>query len=329
MIGSTRRGALRAITLLAALGSSLWPAFAQGTYPTKAVRIIVPSAPGDAGDVIARALAEKLSTSRGGRFFIDSRPGAGGRIGTETAARADPDGHHLLLANAGSHAINGALYKNLPFDLIRDFVPISLIASSPNVLVVNTKVPVKTLAEFIALARATPARLNYASGGNGTSAHLSMELLKSMAKVDMVHVPYKGAFPALTDIIAGEPPVMIVNLPPAMPHIEAGSLRAIAVTTAKRSAQLPDVPTLAEAGLPGYETVAWFGLIAPAGTPPDIVARLHAATVEAVAAPEMRQTLQRLGAEPVGGTPADFQSLIARDLEKWRHAVAVSGATVE
>ncbi len=194
MIGSTRRGALRAIGLLAALGSCLGPAFAQGAYPAKPVRIIVPSAPGDAGDVIARALAEKLSASLGGRFFIDNRPGAGVRIGTEAAARAEPDGHHLLLANAGSHAINGALYKNLPFDLIRDFVPISLIASSPNVLVVNTKLPVKTLAEFIALARATPARLNYASGGNGTSAHLSMELLKSMAKVDLVHVPYKGAF---------------------------------------------------------------------------------------------------------------------------------------
>jgi len=243
-------------------------------------------------------------------------PGSGGRIGTGVAARAEPDGYTLLLANAGSHAINAALYRSLPYDLVRDFAPISLVASSLNVMVVNPNVLARTLEEFLALARSKSGRLNDASGGNGSSAHPSMERLKSMAKLDMVHVPYRGSAPALKDLIAGEPPVMIVNLPPAMPFIEAGTLRALGVTTAARSSRLPEVPTLAEAGLPGFETTAWFGALAPAGTPPEILARLHRAVADAVASPDMRQTLERLGADPLGGSPEEVARLIARDLEK-------------
>jgi tripartite-type tricarboxylate transporter receptor subunit TctC len=289
---------------------------AAQAYPTKPIRLVAPSTPGDAPDVIARLVAERLSVVLGQQVIVENRPGAGGVVGCEIVAKAAPDGYTLIMGNAGSHGINAAVYSKLPYDILKDFAPVSQIAIAPNIFVINPGLPVHTIPEFIAYAKARPGQLSYASGGNGSSSHMSMELLKSMAGIDVVHVPYKGSTPALTDVISGQDAVMSVNMPPAVPHVKAGTLRALAVTTRTRAPSMPDLPTVAES-LPGYETVAWFGVLAPAGTPKDVVNRLSVEIAKIARSPEMRERLAGMGAEPVGGTPEEFGAVMARDIAKW------------
>ncbi|HVN33840.1 MAG TPA: tripartite tricarboxylate transporter substrate binding protein [Casimicrobiaceae bacterium] len=286
-------------------------------WPAKPIHIVAPSTPGDAPDVIARIVADKLSVALGREVVVDNKPGAGGVVGSEFVAKAAPDGYTLIMGNAGSHGINAAVYAKLPYDIQRDFAPVSQIAVAPNIFVVNPDIPAKTVHEFIAYAKSRPGQLGYASGGNGSSAHMSMELFKSMTGVDLIHVPYKGSSPALTDVVSGQDAAMIVNMPPAVPLVKAGKLRALAVTTLTRSPLMPGVPTVAESGLPGYETVAWFGVLAPANTSKDIVNRLSAELAKIAHSPEMRERLSSLGAEPVGSTPEAFSAVIARDIAKW------------
>ena len=288
---------------------------AQG-YPNRSIRIVAPSTPGDAPDVIARLVAERLSAALGQQVVVENRPGAGGVVGSEIVAKAAPDGYTLIMGNAGSHGINAAVYSKLPYDILKDFAPVSQIAVAPNIFVVNPGLPVTTIPEFIAYAKARPGQLSYASGGNGSSSHMSMELLKSMAGIDVVHVPYKGSTPALTDVISGQDAVMSVNMPPAVPHVKSGRLRALAVTTRSRTPSMPDLPTVAES-LPGYETVAWFGVLAPAGTPRDVVNRLSTEIARIARSPDMRERLEGMGAEPVGSTPEEFGAVMARDIAKW------------
>jgi tripartite-type tricarboxylate transporter receptor subunit TctC len=309
--GPARSGAILVLLLVLAGAAA-----AQG-YPNRPIRIVAPSTPGDAPDVIARMVADKLSVALGTQVIVDNRPGAGGVVGSEFVAKAAPDGYTLIMGNAGSHGINAAVYAKLPYDIQRDFAPVSQVAVAPNIFVVNPGIPATTIAEFIAYAKARPGQLGYASGGNGSSSHMSMELFKSMTGVDLIHVPYKGSSPALTDVVAGQDAVMSVNMPPAVPLVKAGKLRALAVTTSTRSPLMPEVPTIAESGLPGYETVAWFGVLAPAGTPKEIIDRLSAEIARIARSPEMRERLTSLGAEPVGSTPEQFAAIIARDIAKW------------
>jgi len=287
-------------------------------YPTKPIKLVAPSTPGDAPDVIARLVADKLSTALGQQVVVENRPGAGGVVGSDYVAKAVPDGYTLIMGNAGSHGINAAVYSKLPYDIQRDFAPVSQVAVAPNVMVINPSVPASTLAEFIAYAKANPGKLSYASGGNGSSAHMSMELFKSMSGIDIQHVPYKGSSPALTDVVSGQVVAFIGNMPPTVPLIKAGKLRAIAVTTKSRSALMPELPTITEAGLPGFETVAWFGVLAPAGTPPEVVNRLSAEIAKIAKSPEIREKLVAMGAEPVGSTPEEFKAVIDRDIAKWK-----------
>ena len=287
-------------------------------YPTKPIKLVAPSTPGDAPDVIARLVADKLSTALGQQVVVENRPGAGGVVGSDYVAKAVPDGYTLIMGNAGSHGINAAVYSKLPYDIQRDFAPVSQVAVAPNVMVINPSVPASTVAEFIAYAKANPGKLSYASGGNGSSAHMSMELFKSMSGIDIQHVPYKGSSPALTDVVSGQVVAFIGNMPPTVPLIKAGKLRAIAVTTKSRSALMPDLPTITEAGLPGFETVAWFGVLAPAGTPPEVVNRLSAEIAKIAKSPEIREKLVAMGAEPVGSTPEEFKAVIDRDIAKWK-----------
>ena len=313
----------------AALALSLLALAAHAQYPAKPIHIVVPSAPGDGSDLTARLIADPLSAVLGQPVVVDNKLGAGGVVGTEFAARQPADGYTLIMANAGSHAINAALYSKLSYDPAKDFTPIALVAVSPNMMSVNPSLPVKNIAEFIAYAKARPGEINFASGGNGSSAHLSAELLKSMAGIKMNHVPYKGSTPALTDLIGGQVQVMIGNLPPMLPHVKAGKLRALAVTTSKRYSGLPDVPTIAESGLAGFETVAWFGLFAPAGTPRDIVQRLNREVNAIISRPEMRERLLGIGMEPTPGTPEEYGARQAADIAKWKKVVAESGARID
>jgi tripartite-type tricarboxylate transporter receptor subunit TctC len=304
----------------AALALGTPSALAQG-YPAKPIRIIVPSPPGDGSDLMARAIGDKLAAAWNVAVVVDNRTGAGGRVGAEAAAKSPADGYTLIMGNAGSHGINAALYSDLPYDIERDFAPVTQVMRSPNVLVVSPSLPAKNVRELIALFKANPGKYSYGSGGNGSSAHLSAELFKSMAGVDVVHVPYKGASPALTDVIAERIVMFIGNLPPAMPHIRSGNVRALAVTTAQRSPLVPDVPTLDESGLPGFETVAWFGLFAPAGTPKEIVAKLQSEVARIVREPDIRERIAALGGEPVGNKPEEFAAIVKGDVAKWRKVV--------
>ena len=325
------RRVLRGSWLLAILGVAVAapPLAVAQSWPTKTIRIVAPSTPGDAPDVIARLIAEKLSPVLGQQVVVENKPGAGGVVGSEAVARAAPDGYMLIMGNAGSHGINAAVYSKLPYDIQRDFAPVSLVAIAPNIVVINPAVPATSLVEFIAYAKSQPGKLSYASGGNGSSAHMSMELFKSMAGVDIQHVPYKGSTPALTDLIGGQVAIFIGNMPPTVPHVKAGKLRALAVTTKARSALMPELPTMTEAGLPGYETVAWFGVLAPAGTPPDIVNRLSVEIGKIARSPEMRDRLVAMGAEPVGGTPEEFKTVIDRDIAKWKALAQKVGIKID
>jgi tripartite-type tricarboxylate transporter receptor subunit TctC len=289
---------------------------AQANYPSRPVRIVVPSPPGGGTDIIARVLAQHFSTAFGQQFFVENRPGAGNMIGIESVARSAPDGYTLLMVPS-TLALNSVLYKNVNYDPIRDFAPITVAATAPNILVINPQVPAKVLRDFITLAKERPGTLMYGTPGVGTSPHMSMELFKSMANVDIQHIPYRGTAPAVTDIISGQIHAMFANALTARPQIEAGKVRAIGVSGPKRIAAMPDVPPVAEAGVPGYEAMQWYGMVAPAGTPPQIIERVHAAAIKALHTAEMKEKLATDGAEPAGSTSAEFAALIKSELEKW------------
>jgi tripartite-type tricarboxylate transporter receptor subunit TctC len=308
------------IAAMLALVASLWvpshDAAAQ-SFPNKALRWIVPSAPGDGSDITGRLIAERVARELGQQVVIDNKPGAGGVLGSEAAAKSAPDGHTMIVGNAGSHGINAAIYTKLNYDVARDFTPVALFCTAPNVMVVSPSVPAKTVAEFVAYAKANAGKLNYASGGIGSSSHLSAELFKSMAGVELTHVPYKGAAPAVAAVLANEVQVMIGNLPPWSAHLKAGKAQALAVTTAKRHASLSDVPAMAEA-FPGFETVAWFGLLAPAGTPADVIARMNQAVNAALADPEVRSRIAVTGCDPTPLPQEAFASRVQGDITRWK-----------
>ncbi len=301
-----------------------YPAAAQSDYPSRPVRILVPSSPGGGTDILARVLADHLSRSMGGQFFVENRPGAGQMIGIEAVARAAPDGYTLLMA-ASTLAINPAMYRKVSYDALKDFAPITQVAGLPNVLLVHPSLPVRTLQELIALAKDKPGHLTYASAGIGTSPHMGMELFKSMAGIDLVHVPFRGTGPAVTEMLSGRVPAGLSNTMTAIPHIEGGTLRALAVTGAGRAGALPKVPTIAEAGVPGYEALQWYGLLAPAGTPTAIVERIAADVAAALRLPDVKERLAADGAEAVGGTPAAFAALIKEELDKWKKVAHAAG----
>lgn len=291
------------------------------TYPNKALRIIVPFAPGGSTDIFARLVGERLALSLGQSAVIENRAGASGNIGADAVAKAAPDGYTLLMATTGVMAINNALFKNMPYDAAKDFEPVVFIASITNVLSVPNDLPAKNVAELVALAKKDPDKLSFASSGAGSSTHLSAELFKSMAGVDVVHIPFKGSGQALIDVVAGRVSMIFDNMPSALPHIRAGKLRALAVTGSRRSGALPEVPTIAEAGVPGYESLSWSGFAAPAGTPREIVQRLNRETGTILASADMKQKLADQGAEAVGGAPEAFAAHIRAEREKWSKLV--------
>jgi len=292
------------------------PSHAQTDYPARPVRIVVPSPPAGGTDILARVLAQHFSKAFGQQFFVENKPGAGNMIGIESVARSAPDGYTLLMV-ASTLALNSVLYKKVSYDPIRDFTPITLAATAPNVLIVNPSLPAKSLAEFIALAKQKPGQLSYGTPGIGTSPHMSMELLKSMAGIDLQHVPYRGTAPAVTDVISGQIAAMFANALTAKPQIDAGRVRALAVSGLRRIEALPNVPPVAEAGVPKYEAMQWYGLLAPGGTAPGIIARLHAEATKALLTDDTKEKLSADGAEPVGSTPAEFATLIRSELDKW------------
>lgn len=301
-----------------ASGFSL-PARAAEAYPQRAVRLIIPYPPGGAGDIVGRMLASNLAEAFGQQVVVDNRGGGGQIIATQIAASAQPDGHTLFLSSA-THAINPALRKNLPYDTLRAFVPITLVAQSPLVFVAHPSLGVSSIRELIAAAKAKPGRINYASSGPGTGGHMSVELLKSMTGIDVVHIPYKGAGPALIDLVAGQVQLMCTSPLPAMPHVKAGRLKALALTSLKRSAAFPDLPVVAET-IPGYQSTLWYALLAPAGTPPHIINKVHADAVKALNSPELKQKLLALGADPVGGSPQELQSFLVEEIARWTKLV--------
>lgn len=308
--------------------------FAQGAWPSKPVRIVVPFAPGGTTDILARTIAPELSKAFGQSFVVENRAGAGGNIGAEVVAKSPGDGYTLLMGTVGTHGINKSLYGKLPYDPQKDFAPVTLVAGVPNVMVMGAKraqeLGIHSVADFIKVAKARPGRLNMASSGNGTSIHLAGELFKSRTGIFMTHIPYRGSGPALADLLAGGVDVMFDNLPSSMAHIQAGNLKAFAVTSAVRSAALPEVPTVAEAGkLPGFEASSWFGLLAPAGTPAEVVNRLQQETAKALSAPAVKERLLAQGAIPSGNTPAEFAALIDAEIRKWEAVVKASGAKVD
>ena len=326
--------ALTALTL-APLAALPLTAAAQA-WPSKPVRIVVPFPPAGTTDILARALAPELQRAFGQPFVVENKPGAGGNIGAAEVAKAAPDGHTLLMGTVGTHAINPALYTKMPYDHVKDFVPVTLVAGVPNVLVLNPasaqRHGIASVADLARAARANPDKFTFASSGNGTSIHLSGELFKALTGTQMVHSPYRGSGPALLDLMGGNVDLMFDNLPSAMPHIRSGKLLALAVTSATRSSALPDLPTVAEAGGPtlaSFAASSWFGLPAPAGTPMDIVNRIQQETAKALATPAMRERLQSQGAIPSGNTPAEFARLIEAETRKWAPVVKASGAKVD
>jgi tripartite-type tricarboxylate transporter receptor subunit TctC len=322
---------IRAPRLLAALAlaagfSAALPAAALD-YPARSVHFIVGYPPGGTTDVLARIIAQWLSEKLGQQFIVENKPGGGNNIATEYVAKAAPDGYTMLLVNP-ANGINATLYKNLCFNFIRDIAPVAGLVRTPNVMEVTPSLPVKTVAEFIAYCKANPGKVNMASSGSGTSVHLSGELFKAMTGCDMLHVPYKGAGPALTDLIAGQVHVIFDNLPSSSPFIKSGRIRALAVTSAQRDPSLPDVPTVGDT-VPGYEATAWFGLGMPKGTPKEVIEKVNAEVNRALADPKMRQRLAELGGTPLAGTPEDFGNVIRSETEKWAKVVTSSGAKVE
>ncbi len=302
---------------------------AADTYPAKAIRMIVPFPPGGTTDILGRVAGQKITEALGQQVIIDNRPGAGGIIGTELVAKSPPDGYTLLTDPGSTLTINPSLFSKLAFDPLKDFAPITILAAVPNMLEVHPSLPVKNVKELIALAKSKPGQLNYASTGAGQSTHLSMELFKTMAGIDLNHIPYKGSAPALTDLLGGQVSLMFDNMPSSLPHVKAGKLRALAVSTLKRSPTVPELPTVAESGLPGFEVSVWFAVLAPAGTPRDVVNKLHGVLTRALHAPEVKERLASQGAQAVGNTPEEFTAQMRSDLVKWAKVVKDSGAKLE
>ena len=309
---------------------------AQSAWPNKPVRIVVPFAPGGTTDILARAIAPELTKAFGQSFIIENRAGAGGNVGTDVVAKSPADGYTLLMGTVGTHGINKALYPSLPYNPVKDFAPITLVAGVPNVMVMNAdkaqKLGINNVADFTRYARSNPGKLNMASSGNGTSIHLSGELFKTMTGTYLVHFPYRGSSPALVDLIGGSMDVMFDNLPSALPHIKSGRLKALAVTSAQRSSALPDAPTIEQAGgaaLKGFDASSWFGLLAPAGTPPEIVTRIQQEVAKSFGKPEIKEKLQSQGAIPGGNLPAEFAKFIDSEISKWAEVVKNSGAKVD
>src|SRR5712664_3624470 len=298
-------------------------------WPDKPLRFIVGFTPGGPSDILARALGQKLAELWAQQVVIENRPGVGGNIGAEAVAKSAPDGTTWLLGNNSILATNQSLYRKLAYDPVKDFAPVALVAIQPNILVVNPGVPAGTVKELIALAKSKPGELNYASSGSGAAAHLAGELFKAMTGVEMVHVPYKGAQPALTDVIAGQAQLIFATSASVIPYIKAGRLRALAVTTAQRSGTVPELPTVSEAGVPGFEAITWHGVVVPAATPRSLVARLNADIVRVLRMRDLRERLESLGAEVAPGTPQDFADYIAREIPKWAKVVKDSGARAE
>jgi tripartite-type tricarboxylate transporter receptor subunit TctC len=324
----TRRdflGATAAGLVVAGTGGA---ASAQSGYPTKPIRLIVPYPPGGSTDIAARVVGEQIAQSLGQRFVVDNRPGAGGNIGMQLAATSDPDGYTLVVGTT-AHAINMTLFKDLSYDTVKDFEPIALLTEVPLMLVVNPSVKAQTVADLIALAKQEPGSLDVASSGNGQSTHLAAELFNAMAGVKMTHIPYKGSAPAITDVVAGHVQLMFDTVMSALPHVQAGKLRALAVTSAKRAPVVPDVPTIAEAALPGYEAIAWNGLFAPVGTPRAIIDQLNAETVKAIQSDKVKEQFASMGATARPTTPGEFASYVRNEVTKWAKVVNESGARIE
>jgi tripartite-type tricarboxylate transporter receptor subunit TctC len=318
------------IRLAAAAAAMLGPLDAAAqAYPARPIHFVVPYPAGGPLDTVARLLGSKLAESTKQPVIVDNKPGAGGNIGADFVAKSTPDGYTILMGAVATHAINPTLYASIPYDPVKDFIPITLVASTPNVLVVNPSLPVANVKEFIAYAKANPGKLNFGSGSTGSAGHLAGELFDTMAGVKMVHVPYKGAGPAMQDLIGGQIQLMFDNLASSLGQIKAGCVKALAVTTAKRSALAPDLPTIAESGLPGFDISTWFGIFAPAKTPQPIIDKLYTELTRALALPDVREAMLKLGAEPVGNTPAEFAAYIKSEAGKYAKLVKASGAKVD
>ena len=303
-------------------------AYAQAPYPAKPLRLIVPFPPGGGTDTLARVYGQKLGELLGQQVVIDNRPGGGTNIGAELAAKAPPDGHTLFMGNI-SHTINVTLYSKLGYDLVRDFAPVTLLASTPNILVVHPSLPAKSVKELIALAKSRPGQIDYSSSGSGTSSHLAAELFSMLAGVKMTHIPYKGGGPSVVALVGGQVSVGFATTPSVIAHIKSGKMRGLAVTTGQRSPATPDLPTISEAGLGGYEAGTWYGLLVPAATSKDIIARLHGESVKLLKLPDVKDRLDAAGFETIGTTPDQFASYMRTEIDKWAKVVRASGAKAE
>jgi tripartite-type tricarboxylate transporter receptor subunit TctC len=319
------RDLLVVVTLLAVV-----PGAAQAqAYPSRPIRIMVAYTPAGTTDILARLIGQKMTEKWGQPVIVENRPGANGNIGTELAARATPDGYSILMATAATHSINNTLYPRLTWDAVKDFAPVSLVALVPNLMVVNNSLPVKSVKDLVAYAKANPGKLAHGSPGYGSTAHLSMELFKSLTGIAMTHVPYKGSAGVLADVMGGQIALTMDNIPVYLPQARAGKIRALAVSSAKRAAAAPEVPTLAEAGVPGFEAVSWFGLVAPAATPQPIVQALWAETARILKLPDINRRISELGAEPVGSTPQQYAAFIQSEIVKWRKVIKDAGVRLE
>ncbi len=318
-----------AVALMALVAAGAAPAAAQTEFPTQPVTMVVPFAAGGSTDLVARIVAQRMSQELGQQVLVDNRGGAGGMLGATAVAQAQPDGYTILMGTIATHALSASLYANPPFDPVADFAPVAWLVTVPNVLTVNPQFPAQNVEELIALLKEKPGEYAYASSGNGTPLHLSGELFKSMAGVDIIHVPYQGSGPALVDVIGGAVPISFDNLPSSTEPIRSGQLRALAVTTKERAPNFPDIPTMEEAGVPGYETNSWNALFAPAGTPPEVIARLNEAANTAIQDPEVQKRLAEVGAQIVGSTPEELGEHVKAEVDRWRPVVEASGARIE
>lgn len=317
---------MRILMLLFSLALALCPFTATAqSYPNRPLKIVVPFPPGGGTDIGTRILAQKLQEAWGQAVVVENKPGAAGIVGTELTAKSTPDGHTFMMGNIGTHAINISLYKQLAYDPVKDFAPISMVADLPLLLLVHPSVPAKSVLELIALAKSQPGRFNFASSGAGGSMHVAAELFKTMAGVDMVHIPYKGGAPAVADLLSGQVTLSFATVLETLQHVKAGKVRALAVTNSRRSVALPDLPTIAEAGLPGYQSISWLALFAPAGTPRDIVNKLSSETVRILKLPDVRERLLAQGAEPIGSTPEQLASILTGDIAKYARVIRESG----
>jgi tripartite-type tricarboxylate transporter receptor subunit TctC len=317
------------VVLLAAPLAGLAPLAGAQAFPAKPVKLVIPFPPGGSLDNVGRLLAQKLTEAWGQQVVVENRPGAGGNVGADAVAKSPPDGYTVVMGALSTHAVNPSLYPKMPYDAAKDFAPISNVAITPNVLIVNSESPVKSVRDLIAYAKAHPGKTNFGSGSNGSAGHLAGELFKVETGTDVMHIPYKGGAPALQALLAGETQFMFDNLANAMAQVKGGRVRAIAVTTAQRSSLAPELPTMAEEGLPGFDISTWFGLLAPAGTPPEVIAKWNADVVKALNAPDVREKMIAQGAEPAPTTPAAFGAFIAKEREKYARIVKASGAKVD